>query len=55
MPVAASEPLSLAFRPRGASRLAERTTVGLRDFGRRRRTLITVSGRWLLGAGQTSR
>jgi hypothetical protein len=44
MPVAASEPLSLALRPRGASRLAE-PTVGLRDFGRRRRTLITVSGR----------
>jgi uncharacterized membrane protein YbhN (UPF0104 family) len=43
MPVAASEPIGLAPRPRGASRLAE-LTAGLRDFGRRRRTLITVLG-----------
>jgi uncharacterized membrane protein YbhN (UPF0104 family) len=41
MPVAASEPIGLAPRPRGASRVAE-LTAGLRDFGRRRRTLITV-------------
>ena len=43
MPLAASEPIGLAPRPRGASRLAG-LTAGLRDFGRRRRTLITVVG-----------
>jgi hypothetical protein len=48
MPVAASEPIGLALRPRGGSRLGE-LTAGLRDFGRRRRTLITVLG-WLATA-----
>ena len=43
MPVAASEPIGLAPRPRGASRLAE-LTAALRDFGHRRRTPITVVG-----------
>ena len=43
MPVAASQPLALAPRPRRASRLAA-LTIALRDFGRRRRTLITVLG-----------
>jgi uncharacterized membrane protein YbhN (UPF0104 family) len=43
MPLAASQPIGLASRPRGASRLAE-LTAGLRGFGRRRRTLITVFG-----------
>jgi uncharacterized membrane protein YbhN (UPF0104 family) len=43
MPVAASEPIDSALRPRGASPLAK-LTAGLRDFGRRRRTLITVVG-----------
>jgi hypothetical protein len=43
MPVAASEPIGLAPRPRGASRLAE-MTAALRDFGRRGRTPITVVG-----------
>ena len=42
MPLAASEPIGLAPRPRGASRLAG-LTAGLRDFARRR-TLITVVG-----------
>ena len=42
-PVAASEPIGVAPRPPGTSRLAG-LTVGLRDFGRRRRTLITVVG-----------
>jgi hypothetical protein len=43
VPIAASERIGLALRPRGASRLAE-LTVGLGDFGRRRRTLITAVG-----------
>jgi uncharacterized membrane protein YbhN (UPF0104 family) len=43
MPLAASEPIGLASRPHGTSRLAG-LTVALRDFGRRRRTLITVVG-----------
>jgi uncharacterized membrane protein YbhN (UPF0104 family) len=43
VPVAGIEPSSPAPRPRGASRLTGLTT-GLRDFGRRRRTLITVLG-----------
>jgi hypothetical protein len=43
MPVGSSEPIGLASRPRGPSRLAG-LTAGLRDFGRRRRTLITVVG-----------
>ena len=43
MPVAASEPIGLAPRPRGPSRLAG-LTVAISDFGRRRRTLITVGG-----------
>ena len=41
--VAGSEPIGLAPEPNGASRLA-RMIAGLRDFGRRRRTLITVVG-----------
>ena len=43
MPLAASEPIGLALRPRAASRLAD-LTVALRDFGRRRRAPITVLG-----------
>jgi hypothetical protein len=43
MPLAASQTVGSAPRPREASRLAE-LTAGLRDFGRRRRTLITVFG-----------
>jgi uncharacterized membrane protein YbhN (UPF0104 family) len=43
MPVAASEPIGLAPRPGGASRLGELTAT-LRDFGRRGRTPITVVG-----------
>ena len=43
MPVAASEPIGLALRPGGGSRLGE-LAAGLRDFGRRRRSLITVVG-----------
>lgn len=43
MPVAGSEPIGPAPRSRGASRLAE-LIAGLRDFGRRRRVLITVVG-----------
>jgi uncharacterized membrane protein YbhN (UPF0104 family) len=43
VPVAGSEPTGLEPRPQGASRLG-RMTVGLRDFGRRRRTPITVVG-----------
>jgi uncharacterized membrane protein YbhN (UPF0104 family) len=43
VPVADSEPIGMEPRPNGASRLG-RTTAGLRDFGRRRRTLITVFG-----------
>jgi uncharacterized membrane protein YbhN (UPF0104 family) len=42
VPVADSEPIGPP-RPRGASRLAE-LTARLRDFGRRRRTLIAVVG-----------
>jgi uncharacterized membrane protein YbhN (UPF0104 family) len=41
--VASSEPIGAARDSRGANRLAE-VGAGLRDFGRRRRTLITVSG-----------
>jgi uncharacterized membrane protein YbhN (UPF0104 family) len=43
MPVAASEPIGSALRPLGASRPAN-LAAALRDFGRRRRTLITVVG-----------
>jgi uncharacterized membrane protein YbhN (UPF0104 family) len=43
MPVAASDPIGPALRPRGGSRLAG-MTERLRDFGRRRRVLITVLG-----------
>jgi uncharacterized membrane protein YbhN (UPF0104 family) len=43
MAFAHSEPISPSARSRGASRLG-RLTAGLRDFGRRRRTLITVIG-----------
>ena len=43
MPLAGSEPIGLASRPRAASWLAE-LTVGLRDFGRRRQMPITVVG-----------
>jgi hypothetical protein len=43
MRLAGSEPIGLASRPRAASWLAE-LTVALRDFGRRRRTPITVVG-----------
>ena len=43
MPVAGSEPIGPGPRPRGAGRLAE-LIAGLRDFGRRRRTAITVVG-----------
>jgi hypothetical protein len=43
MPLAASQPIGSAPQPREASRLAE-LTARLRDFGRRRRTLITVFG-----------
>jgi hypothetical protein len=42
VPVAGSEPI-MEPRPKGASRLG-RMTTGLRDFGRRRRALITVLG-----------
>jgi uncharacterized membrane protein YbhN (UPF0104 family) len=40
---AGSEPIGPSPRPRGGSRLAE-LTARLRDFGRRRRALITVVG-----------
>jgi uncharacterized membrane protein YbhN (UPF0104 family) len=43
VPLAASEPIAPAPRWRGASRLAK-LAAGLRDFGRRHRTLITVLG-----------
>jgi uncharacterized membrane protein YbhN (UPF0104 family) len=43
VPVAGSEPIGLAPRPNGASRL-RRITAGLRDFGRRRRAPIAVAG-----------
>jgi uncharacterized membrane protein YbhN (UPF0104 family) len=43
VPVAGSEPIGPAPRPRGASRLTG-LIAGLRDFGRRRRALITVLG-----------
>jgi uncharacterized membrane protein YbhN (UPF0104 family) len=43
VPVAGSEPIGVEPRPKGASRVG-RMTAGLRDFGRRRRTLITVFG-----------
>lgn len=42
-PAAGGAPFDPAPRPHGASRFAE-LTAGLRDFGRRRRTLITVLG-----------
>jgi uncharacterized membrane protein YbhN (UPF0104 family) len=43
VPVADSEPASRAPRPKDASRLS-RVTARVRDFGRRRRMLITVVG-----------
>jgi uncharacterized membrane protein YbhN (UPF0104 family) len=43
VPVAGSEPTGTKPRPTGAGRLG-RMTAGLRAFGRRRRTLITVVG-----------
>jgi uncharacterized membrane protein YbhN (UPF0104 family) len=43
VPVAGNEPIGLTPRPEVPSRLG-RMTAGLRDFGRRRRTLITVFG-----------
>ena len=43
MPVTGSEPTGMEPRPTGASRLG-RVTAGLRAFGRRHRTLITVVG-----------
>ena len=43
MPAAGSEPSGVEPRPKGASRVG-RMTAGLRDFGRRRRTPITVVG-----------
>jgi uncharacterized membrane protein YbhN (UPF0104 family) len=43
VPVPGSEPIGPAPQPPGASRLAG-LTARLRDFGRRRRTLITVLG-----------
>ena len=43
MPEAGSEPAALAPSPRDAGRLAG-LTAGVRDFGRRRRVLITVVG-----------
>jgi uncharacterized membrane protein YbhN (UPF0104 family) len=43
VPAAGSEPIGMEPRPKGASRLG-RMTARLRDFGRRRRTLIAVVG-----------
>ena len=43
MPVTGSEPIGPAPPPRGTSRLAK-LIAGLRDFGRRRRTPITIVG-----------
>jgi uncharacterized membrane protein YbhN (UPF0104 family) len=43
VPVADSEPIGTEPRPKGAGRLS-RMIAGLRDFGRRRRTLITIVG-----------
>jgi uncharacterized membrane protein YbhN (UPF0104 family) len=43
IPVAATNPIGPAPRPQGGIRLVE-LAAGLRDFGRRRRTLITVVG-----------
>ena len=43
MPDAGSQPIGPSPRPHGASRLGQ-ITAGLRDFGRRRRTLIAVVG-----------
>jgi uncharacterized membrane protein YbhN (UPF0104 family) len=43
VPLAGSEPIRIKPRRKGASRLG-RMTAGLREFGRRRRTLITVFG-----------
>ncbi len=40
---AGSEPIGMESRPKGSGRVG-RITAGLRDFGRRRRTLITVFG-----------
>jgi uncharacterized membrane protein YbhN (UPF0104 family) len=48
-PVVGSEPIDLAPGRRGASRLAG-LMAGLRDFGRRRRTPITVVGALLTAA-----
>jgi uncharacterized membrane protein YbhN (UPF0104 family) len=43
VPVAGNEPIGVKPQPRDASRLG-RMTAGLREFARRRRTLITVFG-----------
>jgi uncharacterized membrane protein YbhN (UPF0104 family) len=43
VPVAGNEPIGVEPQPRDASRLG-RMTAGLREFARRRRTLITVFG-----------
>jgi uncharacterized membrane protein YbhN (UPF0104 family) len=43
VPIAGSQPVGPSPRPRGAGALAD-LTGGLRDFGRRRRALITVVG-----------
>jgi uncharacterized membrane protein YbhN (UPF0104 family) len=43
VPVASSEPLGPSPRPRGGNRPGK-LIAGLRDFGRRRRALITVAG-----------
>jgi len=43
VPIADSESIDSALQPRGASRLSE-PSAALRDFGRRRRTPITVVG-----------
>jgi uncharacterized membrane protein YbhN (UPF0104 family) len=43
VPVAGSEPIGMEPQRKGSSRLS-RTTAGLRDFARRRRTPITVVG-----------
>jgi uncharacterized membrane protein YbhN (UPF0104 family) len=49
MPDADSEPIDPSPRPHGASRLGQ-MTAGLRDFGRRRPTLIAVVGSLLTAA-----
>ena len=43
MSVAAGEPIGMALRPRGGGRTAE-PAASLRNFGRRRRRVITISG-----------